>query len=117
MRHRIKKSRLGRPSDHRNAMLRNLATSLVIEEHVETTISKAKTLQPIMERLMGYALKDTPREAIRKLDAYFFDQAASKKVLEVLKERYQDRKSGFTRIRATGFRSGDGSTTARIELI
>ena len=117
MRHRLKKAKLNLPYAHRNALLRNLATSLVINEKLETTLAKAKALQPVIERLISYTLKDEAREAIRKLNSYFYNKAASRKMLEVLKERYQARKSGFTRIRTTGYKKGDGSKLVQIELI
>jgi len=117
MRHRNKKPKLNLACNPRRSLLRNMATSLILTEKIETTAAKAKALQPIIDRLIGYALKDEPREAIRKLNAYLFHQAASRKVLEVLKPRFQDRKSGFTRLRKVGIRQGDGSSISRIELI
>lgn len=117
MRHRNKKAKLNRSCKPRHSLVRNMATSLILDEKIETTAAKAKALQPVIERLVNYALKEEPREAIRKLNAYLFSQAASRKVVEVLKPRFQDRKSGFTRLRKVGIRQGDGSAISRIELI
>lgn len=117
MRHRVKTKRLGRDYSHRKALLRNLATSLVLHERMETTEAKAKALQPVIEKLISHILKDEPREAIRKLNAYFYDKAASRKMMEILKPRYKDKKSGFTRIGAVKFRDGDSSKVCQIELI
>ena len=117
MRHRSKKKKVGRNSAQRSSLLRNLATSLVLHEKLETTESKAKALKTVIEKLIGHSLKDEPREAIRKLNAYFYDKAAARKMIEVLKPRYQDRKSGFTRIRAVGIRKGDNGKVCRIELL
>lgn len=119
MRHRIKKiARLGRKSDHRKLLLRNLATSLILHEKVQTTATKAKAVQPLIENiLVNLKKKNGAREIIRFLKSILLDERAQKKTFAVLSKRYADKKSGFTRITPLGVRKGDSAPKVQIELI
>jgi len=119
MRHRVKKtSKLGRQADHRGLLLRNLATSLVLHEKIQTSATKAKALQPAFEKLItNLKKKSEDREAIRYLKSFLLDEKAQKKALAELKPKYAERKSGFTRITPVGVQKGDATPKVQIELV
>ncbi len=103
--------------DHAAALLRNLATSIILYEKVTTTASRAKRVQPIVENLITAAKTKDIMNAIRQINETVFDKNAGKKLMEVLKERYKERDGGYTRIIKTGFRSGDAAPTVSIQLV
>ncbi len=116
MRHKIKGKKLNRTSSHRKAMFANMATSLVVNEQIKTTLPKAKALRPIIEKLVTKARIGTlasRREVISKIK----DKNAAEKLISVLAERYKDRPGGYTRIVKAGFRYGDRAPVAYIEFI
>ena len=117
MRHQLKKYNLANKTGRSKMIMRNLATSLVMYDRVVTTKACAKSLQSVIDRLITVAKKKEVVTAIRRLNSYFLDQKASRKVMEILKEKYQDRDSGFTRIKKEGLRPGDGAMKYSIELI
>ena len=117
MRHRVKTTRLNRNRSHLDAMLKNLATSVILYERVKTTQAKAKLVRPVVEKLISSAKGQPTALAMRRLNAYFSDKNASKKLVRELLGRYQERTSGFVRITPMGFRAGDASPMATIELI
>jgi large subunit ribosomal protein L17 len=98
-------------------MMRNITTSLIMFDRVVTTKAKAKCLKSIIDRLITMAKTKDTVTAIRRLNAYLLDEKASRKIMEVLKEKYQDRPSGFTRVKKEGLRAGDGGEKYSIELI
>lgn len=98
-------------------MLRNLAQSLVIYEQIKTTEAKAKALKSYIERLINNAKKDNKMNAIRESNRYFTDKIASRKLMEVLVKKYENKSSGFTRITKMGDRVGDAAPMVIIELI
>jgi len=116
MRHRIAGRKLGRTTSHREAMLRNLVTSLLEHEKVKTTDAKAKELRPLAEKLIGLGKRGdlhARRQAlsvVRKADVV-------KKLFETLSPRYQSRTGGYLRIVKIGFRPGDGAPVSLVELI
>ena len=116
MRHRVKKTTLGREKAPREMMLRNLASSVLIYEKVKTTKAKAKAVRPIVEQLISSA-KIGDLNARRKLIAALPQKMAIKKAMEVIGKRYKDRKGGYTRIIKLENRQGDGAEMAQIELV
>src|SRR3989338_2397875 len=116
MRHRVKGKILDRKAGPRKALLRNLATSLIIYEKIKTTKAKAKALRPIVEKLITVA-KPNDLTARRKLLSVLFHPKAVKKSLEVLGPRYQARKGGYLRIINLGRRQGDGAEICQIEFV
>lgn len=116
MRHRVKGKILDRKIGPRKALLRNLATSLIIYEKIKTTKAKAKTVKPLVEKLIT-AAKANDLAARRKLIAVLFHPKAVKKTLEVLGPRYQTRKGGYLRIINLGRRAGDGAQICQIEFV
>ncbi|MFA6447448.1 MAG: 50S ribosomal protein L17 [Patescibacteria group bacterium] len=116
MRHQRKRVTLDRKNGPRKALFRNLATSLVLYEHVNTTLAKAKAVKPIVEKLitLGKTKNLTTR---RKLAAYLFIESAVNKVLEELGPRYATRKGGYLRIIKLGSRKGDGAEIAQLQFV
>ena len=98
-------------------MLRNLATSIILYEKVRTTRSKAKTVKPIIEKLISDAKRQSLPVAMRTLNAYLSDKTASKKLTHELLIRYEKRQSGFIRFIPVGYRAGDEAPMVQIELI
>lgn len=117
MRHKVKSTRLNRNSAHLNAMLRNLATSIILYEKVKTTKPKAKMVKPIVEKLITAAKKQSPSVAMRTLNGYLMDKNASKKLVRELLDKYKDKNSGFLRVTPLGFRAGDAASMVQIELV
>ncbi|PKL36329.1 50S ribosomal protein L17 [Candidatus Peregrinibacteria bacterium HGW-Peregrinibacteria-1] len=117
MRHKVKKVKLGSDKDHTTSLLRNLAMSVIIYEKVKTTPKRAKAVQPIIDRMISIAKKSDTLHAIREIEKNLQHENSSKKILEVLKEKYKDRDSGFTRITKVGLRKGDGAPMVQIELV
>ena len=116
MRHRKKGKILGREKAPRKALLRNLATSIIIYEKVKTTKAKAKAVKPIVEKLVTTAKKND-LNARRKLLETLYHKKAVKKALEILGPRYKERKGGYTRIINLGRRQGDNAEIVQIEFV
>lgn len=107
---------LGRKKSDLNHLLRNLATSLVLYEVIETTEPKAKEIKSFLDKIIARA-KKADLNAIRRLDAVLFDKNAVKKVIEVLVPRYEGRTSGFIKSYHLKNRLGDNSKMIRLELV
>jgi large subunit ribosomal protein L17 len=116
MRHRKSGRQLNRNSSHRQAMFRNMATSLIECEVIKTTLPKAKELRKVAEPLITLAKEDSV--ANRRLAfARTRSKAAVGKLFTELGPRYQERPGGYTRILKCGFRTGDAAPMAFIELV
>ena len=116
MRHKNKVKTLDRKKEPRELMLRNLASSVLIYEKVKTTEAKAKAVKPLVERMITTAKKGD-LTARRKLIETLPQKMAVKKAMEVLGEKYKERKGGYTRIIKLGTREGDGAKVVQIELV
>ncbi|MBI4121857.1 MAG: 50S ribosomal protein L17 [Parcubacteria group bacterium] len=116
MRHRNKGVLLGREKGPRQALLRNLATSVVLYEKVKTTQAKAKAIKPIVERAVTASRKDTLHTR-RRLLQYFLDEKAVKKLLEDLGPRDKTRPGGYMRITKLAKRHGDAAPIVQIEFV
>lgn len=116
MRHRNFGRKLSRNTEHRRALLRNLVTSLILEERIETTLPKAKEARSAAERVITLG-KRGDLHARRLAASYFLSAPAVKKLFEDIAKRYESRNGGYTRIVRTGWRSGDGADTAVLELV
>ena len=116
MRHRRTVPKLGRTSAHRRAMFRNMVTSLLREERVETTVSKAKEARRVAERVITFA-KRGDLHARRQAARVVRDPAVLKKLFEEIGPRYAERPGGDTRILKTGFRAGDNAPMSILELV
>jgi large subunit ribosomal protein L17 len=116
MRHAKTHRKFNRRSDHRRAMLANLAASLIKHEQIVTTLPKAKDLRPVVEKLVTLG-KRGGLHARRQAIAQMRDLAMVKKLFEVIGPRYKDRNGGYTRVLKAGFRHGDSAPVAVIEFV
>jgi len=116
MRHRNAGYKLGRNTSHRRALLRNLVTSILLEDRVVTTVTKAKAARPHVEKLITLG-KRGDVHARRQAHAYLMTDAAVKRLFDTVAPRYGDRQGGYLRIVRTGFQRGDGAEKAFIELL
>lgn len=116
MRHKISVRKLGRTSSHRDAMFRNMVTSLFEHERIVTTREKAKELRPIAERMITLA-KRGDLHARRQALSYIRSKDIVEKLFTDIQEQFADRKGGYTRILQTGVRKGDNASMAIIELV
>lgn len=108
--------KLSRKSDNRNHLYRNLATSLVLYEKIETTEAKSKDLKKIIDSLISTAKKND-LSARRAVLAYLFDKNAVDKMFEVIVPRYADISGGYASIHKLSYRKGDGALKCVIELL
>ena len=115
MRHRKKGKILDRKIDQRKALLKNLASSLVIYEKIKTTLAKAKFLKPTIEKLITLGKKNN-LSVRKRLLSFFQDEKIVKKILEDLSLRYKERRGGYTRIIKLG-KKERGAEIAIIELV
>ena len=116
MRHRNAGFKLGRNTSHRRALLRNLVTSVIVEDRVETTVAKAKAVRPHIEKMITLGKKGDLHSRRQALSFLQTDAAVARLFGEVAK-RYSDRQGGYLRIVRTGFQQGDGADKAFIELL
>jgi large subunit ribosomal protein L17 len=116
MRHKVSGYKLGRTTSHRRSLLRNMVTSLIMEERIETTVPKAKALRPSIEKMITLG-KRGDLAARRLAAAYVMTDEAVKKLFETLGPRFGDRNGGYTRIVRTAWQKGDGADKAFIELL
>lgn len=116
MRHRKAGYKLGRNTSHRRALLRNLVTSILMEDRVETTLTKAKAARPHVEKMITLGKKGDLHSRRRAL-SYLMTGEAVSRLFETVAPRYGDRQGGYLRIIRSGFRKGDGGEKAYIELL
>jgi large subunit ribosomal protein L17 len=116
MRHRNAGYKLGRNTSHRRALLRNLATSIVMEDRVVTTVAKAKAVRPHVEKLITLGKKGD-LHARRQAQAFLQTGEAVTRLFDTVAPRYGSRNGGYLRIARAGFRQGDGGERAIIELV
>src|SRR5690625_3878297 len=113
--------KLGRTTDQRMALLRNLASALIIHERIETTESKAKELKSVVEKMITLG-KRGDLHARRQAAAFLYnkeveeDNTVIQKLFDDVATRYEDRQGGYTRVLKLGERQGDGAKMAIIEL-
>jgi large subunit ribosomal protein L17 len=116
MRHKVAGYKLGRTTSHRRSLLRNMVTSLIIEERIETTVPKAKALRPTIEKMITLG-KRGDLAARRQAAAYVMTDEAIRKLFDTIGPRFGDRNGGYTRIVRTTWQKGDGAEKAFIELL
>lgn len=117
MRHRKSRLRLRHKPAYAKAMLRNMLTSVLLYESIRTTKKRAQVVRPQVEKLITIAKTKQPHIAIRAINGVVTDKNASRKLMEVLKQRYATRTSGYTRIIPVGARIGDGAMLVTLELV
>ncbi|MCF8011746.1 MAG: 50S ribosomal protein L17 [Clostridiales bacterium] len=108
--------KLGRRTDHRRAMLRNLVTSLLREERVKTTESRAKEVKRIAEKMITLG-KQGDLAARRQVLKYIYDENVVRKLFDNVSPKYVDRPGGYTRIIKTEERRGDSAKMVFLELV
>ncbi|HEV8376904.1 MAG TPA: 50S ribosomal protein L17 [Candidatus Polarisedimenticolia bacterium] len=116
MRHGKALRKLGRDSEHRIALLRNLSISLFDKERITTTLHKAKELRPFAEKLITLARRDTLHSR-RLAGRDLHDKKVLKKLFDTLGPRFAERPGGYSRILKLGWRQGDGAEVAILELL
>ena len=116
MGHRDKVKKLGRTKPHREAMLANMATSLLSHRVIKTTDSKAKALKPLIDKLITKAKEDT-LHAKRQVFKTIKDRDVAKKLFDEIVPQLADRNSGYSRIVKLGVRRGDGAPMSVVELL
>lgn len=116
MRHLVSGRKLGRTTEHRLALFRNLACSLIDKERIETTLAKAKELQPFADRLVTLGKRNS-LWAKRQAFDFLRSRQDVVKLFGDLALRFQERKGGYTRVLKLGFRQGDASAMALIEYV
>jgi large subunit ribosomal protein L17 len=116
MRHKEAGWKLGRNTSHRRSLLRNLVTSLIVEERIETTVPKAKAMRPNVEKMITLG-KRGDLAARRQAAAYLMTREAVNKLFDTIGPRFGDRNGGYLRIVRTGWNKGDGADKAFIELL
>lgn len=116
MRHRVAGRKLGRTSEHRLAMLRNMSTALFEREKIKTTLAKAKALRPFAEKLVTMSKRET-LHARRQVLRHIKDPKVVAKLFDSLSARYAQRPGGYTRIIKLGPRRGDHAEMAIVELV
>ncbi len=116
MRHKVAGWKLGRNTSHRRSLLRNLVTSLIVEERIETTIPKAKAMRPQVEKMITLG-KRGDLSARRQAAAYLMTRDAVHKLFDTIGPRFGDREGGYVRIVRAGWQKGDGAEKAFVELL
>ncbi|HMS51310.1 MAG: 50S ribosomal protein L17 [Sphingobacteriales bacterium] len=116
MRHGKKINHLGRKAEHRQALLANMAASLIEHKHIKTTLAKAKALRKYVEPLITKS-KDDSTHARRVIFSYLQNKEVVKKLFAEVAPKIADRPGGYTRILKTGFRLGDNAEMCYMELV
>ena len=108
--------KLGRRTDHRTAMLRNLVSSLFLNGRITTTVTRAKEAQKVAEKLITEAKKGT-LAGNRAISAYLYQKEVARKLVEEIAPSFEGRNGGYTRVLKKGPRRGDGADMAVLELV
>jgi large subunit ribosomal protein L17 len=116
MRHKRSFNKLGRKKEHREALLRNLAVSLILHKRITTTLQKAKALRSYVEPIITLTKEDTLHHR-RMAFKYLQSKEAVKELFRVIAEKVANRPGGYTRILKLGNRIGDNAEVAMIELV
>ena len=117
MRHRVKGKKLGRPTEHRMLMLRNLVTDLMEHGKVVTTIARAKELRRLADKVITKGKQQDKVKAIRDVLAIVTRKDIAYKVVNEIAPKYADRNGGYTRLLHYDFRRGDAAPTAIVMLV
>ena len=117
MRHRVKGRKLGRPTEHRMLMLRNLVTDLMEHGKVVTTVARAKELRRLADKVITKAKQEDKVKAIREVLQIVTKKDIAYKVVNEIAPKYKDRNGGYTRLLHYHFRKGDAAPTAIVMLV
>ena len=116
MRHKRSGFKLKRDVGARKALLRNLVTSVILEERITTTVPKAKAAKPLVDKMITLAKRDS-LHARRQAAAFLNTPESVKKLFDKLGTRFGQRPGGYTRIVRLGWRQGDGAEVVKLELV
>lgn len=116
MRHRVAGRKFGRNTSQRKALFRNLAISLILHERITTTEAKAKSIRPVVEKLVTMARDDSQHHR-RLIMSRLSDERATAKLFDVIGPRFDGQAGGYTRIYKLGPRRGDAAPMALIEFV
>lgn len=116
MRHRKSGKKLNRRTSQRKALFRSLISSLFLKEEIKTTLSKAKAIKGLVDRLVSKAKKGSLHNQ-RLIHAFLQNKRATKKLVKDIAPRFEKRVSGFSRIIRLGSRRGDAAEMVKIELV
>ncbi len=116
MRHGKKHNHLGRTTSHRHALLKNMASSLIIHKRIETTLAKAKELQKYIDPLLTRSKEDTTHNR-RVIFSYLSNKDIIKELFSTISDKIADRPGGYTRIIKLGQRQGDAAEMCMVELV
>ena len=116
MKHRIKGKKLNRSSSHRKALFKNMAQAIIKHEQIITTLPKAKTMKPIIDKLITLGKKGT-LHARRQAFSQLRDNNMVSKLFGDIATRYAERQGGYSRVLKAGYRYGDAAAMAVLELV
>jgi len=116
MRHRKSGRKFGRSQSHRKAMFRTMASSLILNGRIETTVEKAKEVRPVVEKLITLG-RDDNLAARRRAAAFLRGKEPVRHLFEEVAPRFADRPGGYTRILPTRHRPGDAARMAILEFV
>ena len=116
MKHRIKGKKLNRTSSHRKALFKNMAQAIIKHEQIITTLPKAKTMKPIIDKLITLGKKGS-LHARRQAFSQLRDNNMVSKLFGDLATRYAERQGGYSRVLKAGYRYGDSAAMAVLELV
>ena len=116
MRHKFGYRKLNKTGEHRKALFKNMLNSLIKYEQITTTLPKAKELKPQIDKVITIGKKNILSNK-KRLFSKLQDKSSVKKVFDILSERYNKRKGGYSRVLKAGFRTGDDAPMAVIELV
>tara|TARA_B100000212_G_scaffold106075_1_gene78592 strand:+ start:28 stop:468 length:441 start_codon:yes stop_codon:yes gene_type:complete len=116
MKHRIKGKKLNRTSSHRKALFKNMAQAIIKHEQIITTLPKAKTMKPIIDKLITLGKKGS-LHARRQAFSQLRDNNMVSKLFGDLAARYAERQGGYSRVLKAGYRYGDAAAMAVLELV
>lgn len=116
MRHNVFGKQLSRDTGQRQALLKGLAGALIRSEAIETTETKAKAAQDLVEKLIARAVKGKLSD-IRQIESVISDKALVQKLISEIAPRYKQRPGGYTRLIKLGTRAGDNAPMVRMELV
>lgn len=108
--------KLGRPTDHRKAMLRGMVTYLLENGRIETTVTRAKEVRAVAEKMITLG-KDNTLHSKRQVMSYVTKESVAKKLFDDISPKYAEKNGGYTRIVKIGPRRGDAAEMAIIELL
>jgi large subunit ribosomal protein L17 len=116
MKHGVSGFKLKRDASARRSLLRNLVTSIIDAERVQTTVPKAKAVKPIVDKIVTLGKRDT-LHARRQAASFLMTPEAVKKLFDKIGPRFTSRNGGYTRIVRLGWRKGDGAEICMLELV